>query len=124
MNYQSGCKCISRTCKNKLNNKETKSQEDQCDWWINSEKYKYCFWIYVKAQSGPDGSMKELVQSQIAELMGWSNTKTHFALKEAMVELIAALKMHKANELLDEDPEADVTIPEINDLTIVSEDYE
>lgn len=109
-----GCECKSRDLK-KQNNKETKSQDDaDCVWWINSTQDNNCFWQYIKRVSAPDGSMPELVQAQIADLMGWSNTKTHFALKEAMTELIAALKANKANELLKEDPEMIVELPEID----------
>lgn len=116
MNSQcSGSKCEYRTCTltdKTLNNKKVKSQDESiCPWWINSEIHHFCFWTYVLELSGPDGSMPEMVQSDIAELMGWSNTKTHFALKEAMVELIAALKLNKANELLEEDYEQLVDIP-------------
>jgi hypothetical protein len=44
--------------------------------------------------------MKELVQSELAALFGWSNTKTHFMLKTAMTELTEALKLYGAAELL------------------------
>ena len=45
--------------------------------------------------------MKELVQSELAELFGYSNTKTHFVLKQAIEELKSALMFNGANELLD-----------------------
>lgn len=124
MSPQTGCKCKSRTCENK-NNKQVKSQDEAVSvWWVNSPQDSYCFWKYVSRKSGPDGSMPELVQAQIADLMGWSNTKTHFALKEAMVELIATLKSHKANELLEEDPELSFDLPSITMAPTSSEDYE
>jgi hypothetical protein len=44
--------------------------------------------------------MKELVQSELAALFGWSNTKTHFMLKQAMTELTEALKLYGAIDLL------------------------
>lgn len=81
---------------NKPNNKE----EVGCPWYIDAPEYNNCFWQYVKAVSAPDGSMPELVQSEIAKLLGWSNTKTHFMLKQAMLELTEALKTNNASELL------------------------
>lgn len=75
-------------------------QEEACEWHINSPRHYNCFWAYVLDKSGPDGSMPELVQSEIAHLLGWSNTKTHFMIKQAMVELIEAFNKYKANQLL------------------------
>jgi hypothetical protein len=49
--------------------------------------------------------MPELVQSEIAQLLGWSNTKTHFMLKQAMTELIDALHKNEANQLISRDSE-------------------
>lgn len=80
-----------------------KSQEEpKCAWWINSAEHNFCFWKYVKDKSDSDGVMKALVQSELAALFGWSNTKTHFMLKTAMVELEAAFKLHGAEELLED----------------------
>lgn len=45
--------------------------------------------------------MKELVQSELAQLFGYSNTKTHFVLKQAIEELKAALVSNGALEFLD-----------------------
>tara|TARA_R110000868_G_C10973188_1_gene771563 strand:+ start:93562 stop:93999 length:438 start_codon:yes stop_codon:yes gene_type:complete len=66
--------------------------EPNCAWWLNSTKDNYCFWKYIKRVSSADGSMLELSQSELARLLGWSNTKTHFILKEAMDELTKILK--------------------------------
>lgn len=76
--------------------------EPQCPWWINSEEHHYCFWRYVQDKSSPEGAMPELVQSELASLFGWSNTKTHFVLKEAIEELTNALKTYGAVQLLSE----------------------
>lgn len=76
--------------------------EPECPWWINSAEHHYCFWRYIQDKSGPDGVMQELVQSELAQLFGWSNTKTHFMLKQAMEELTNALNIHGAFELLEE----------------------
>lgn len=75
-------------------------EEPRCQWWINSTEHNFCFWRYVREKSDSDGVMKELVQSELAALFGWSNTKTHFMLKQAMTELTDALKIHGAIELL------------------------
>lgn len=75
-------------------------EEPRCAWWINSADHNFCFWRYVKAKSDTDGMMHELVQSELAELFGWSNTKTHFMLKQAMVELTEALRVYGAIDLL------------------------
>lgn len=92
--------------------KDTKTgkikDEPECPWWINSEEHHYCFWKYLEANSNPDGTMRELTQSELAELFGWSNTKTHFMLKEAMEELTEALSIHGALELLRDLDEDDV----------------
>lgn len=102
MNAPTGPKLGSRDCpKQSSINKKVKSQDEtSCDWWINSPDHGYCFWAFVHERSSPDGSMPELVQSEIAELMGWSNTKTHFMLKTAMAELVEALKANDAKELI------------------------
>lgn len=75
-------------------------EEPRCSWWINSPDHNFCFWRYVKDKSDTDGMMRELVQSELADLFGWSNTKTHFMLKQAMVELTEALKVYGAVDLL------------------------
>lgn len=71
----------------------------QCPWWINSPEHNYCFWSFIHDKSEADGSMKELVQSDLAKLFGWSSAKTHLMLKEAMDELVEAFKNH---DLMDE----------------------
>lgn len=88
-----------------LDNKQDSKQEETCPWYINSPQHFNCLWIYIIDKSGPDGSMPELVQSEIAQLLGWSNTKTHFMLKQAMTELIEALTANNANQLLGKDAE-------------------
>lgn len=88
--------------KPETNPKNGKVQEEpKCTWWINSVEHNYCFWRYVKDKSDENGVMKELVQSELAELFGFSNTKTHFVLKQAIEELTQALKDNGAEELLD-----------------------
>lgn len=86
-------------------NKQDNKQEEACPWYINSPKHFDCLWVYIIDKSGPDGSMPELVQSEIAALLGWSNTKTHFMLKQAMSELIEALTKYRANQLISQDPD-------------------
>jgi hypothetical protein len=49
--------------------------------------------------------MPELVQSEIAQLLGWSPTKTHFMLKQAIEDLQESLKKANANQLLGESVE-------------------
>lgn len=66
--------------------------EPSCPWWINSEKHMYCYWRYLRDNSASDGSMKELQLSDIAKLLGWSSTKAHFIMKEAMEELAGVFK--------------------------------
>lgn len=83
-----------------LDNKQDDKQEETCEWYINSPKHYDCLWIYIIDKSAADGSMPELVQSEIAQLLGWSNTKTHFMLKQAMAEFIEALHRFKANQLI------------------------
>lgn len=84
-----------------VNEKNGKIQDEpSCVWWINSKDHNYCFWRYIKDKSDENGMMKELVQSELADLFGWSNTKTHFMLKQAVEELTQALNDHGAAELL------------------------
>lgn len=111
-----------RVCRldNKTDNQKEKA-EDLCPWWVNSPEHGNCLWLYIKDKSGPDGSMSELVQSEIAALLGCSNTKTHFMLKQAMVELIDALHQADARQLLTEDSDTALDIPH-SDPTTHSED--
>lgn len=94
-----------------LDNKSDNKQEETCPWYINSPKHYDCLWIYIIDKSGPDGSMSELVQSEIAQLLGWSNTKTHFMLKEATIELVEALQKFKANQLLSPNIDQSTELP-------------
>ncbi len=71
-----------------------------CDWWVNSPKHNFCFWKFIKDRSNPDGSMEELVQSDLAKLFGWSSAKTHAMLKEATEELTQSLRKHGLSEEL------------------------
>lgn len=91
-------------------NKPNNTEDVGCPWYINSPEHHNCLWLYIKDKSGPDGSMPELVQAEIAQLLGWSNTKTHFMLKQAMTDLIEALKKFNANQLLNSDPEQEIDI--------------
>lgn len=77
-------------------------QSIESPWWINSSDHHFCFWRYVKDKSDVNGVMRELVQSELAELFSWSNTKTHFMLKQAIEELTVALKQYGAGELLED----------------------
>lgn len=90
--------------------KQDNKHEEACPWHINSPEHYDCLWIYIIDKSGPDGSMPELTQADIAQLLGWSNTKTHFMLKQAMIELIEALTQSKANQLISKDPDQIVDI--------------
>ena len=74
--------------------------EGACAWWINSAEHNYCFWKYIHDKSTPEGAMPELVQTDLAKLFGWSNTKTHFAIKEALKELVDALNTYDAQDLI------------------------
>ncbi len=92
--------------------------EPKCPWWINSKEYKYCFWKYVHDKSSSDGVMPELVQSELAQLFGWSNTKTHFVLKEAIEELTNALSVYGAMDLLRE-----IDNDDLEDIVSVEDGY-
>lgn len=72
----------------------------KCQWWINSKKYNYCFWKYVKDKSNEYGEMPELAQSDLAKLFSWSNTKAHFILKEAIDQLYEVLNSENLGEEL------------------------
>jgi len=91
-------------------NKPENKEEVGCPWHINSPEHHNCLWLYIIDKSGPDGSMPELVQSEIAQLLGWSNTKTHFMLKQAMAELNQAFKNYKSNQLIAGDPDQNVEL--------------
>lgn len=91
-------------------NKPTNTDDVGCPWHINSPEHHNCLWIYIADKSGPDGSMPELVQSEIAQLLGWSNTKTHFMLKQAIAEFVEAVKKYRADQLLATDPDQTVDV--------------
>lgn len=76
--------------------------EPRCPWWINSKKHNYCFWTYVKDNSNSLGEMPEILQSDLAKLFGWSNTKAHFMLKEALENLVEILKEYNLDVELDD----------------------
>lgn len=108
-----------KTCKD--NNVDTNpTEESQCVWYVNSPEHGNCFWAYIRDKSGPDGSMNELVQLDIAKLLGWSSTKTHFAMKQAMIELVEALKANNAHQFLQNGSE-DPFLSSNEDLDIVSD---
>lgn len=88
-------------------------EEPKCQWWLNSPDHYYCFWRYIKDRSDENGVMKELVQSELAALFGWSNTKTHFMLKQAMIELTEALRVYGAVDML-QDLDSDEESLELN----------
>lgn len=104
-----------------LNNKFDNNQQVDCPWKINSPQHNNCFWQYVKDKSSIDGSMPELVQSEIAALLGWSNTKTHFMLKEATKELAEALTAFNASQLINQGSESDSI--ELNTFDITTVNY-
>lgn len=94
------------------------AQEDgKCAWWINSAQHDNCFWTYIKDKSDANGVMKELVQTELATLFGWSNTKTHFMLKQAVADLTEALKSQGAAQLLEdmdlEEGESQISLGEL-----------
>lgn len=109
-----------------LDNKPTNKEDVGCPWHINSPEHHNCLWVYIKDKSGPDGSMPELVQSEIAQLLGWSNTKTHFMLKQAMAELVEALQKYRANQLISagSDPHVEINTIGMDPVTNYSEDSE
>lgn len=76
-----------------------------CPWWINSKKHKYNFWEYIKANSLPDGSIKEHSQTEISNLFGWSSVKANFVIKDSLEKFIKALETQNAKSLLSVDPE-------------------
>ena len=95
------------------------TEEPACPWWLNSAEHNFCFWKFVRDKSDQDGVMKELVQSELAELFGWSNTKTHFMLKQAIAELTEALKAHGAIELLadiDSEEYDSQSVPDLDEI--------
>lgn len=93
--------------------------EPPCAWWINSKKHNYCFWTYIRDQSNSLGEMPEILQSDMAKLFGWSNTKAHFMLKEALENLIEVLHGYNLNieleDIVDEFQLSDFTHPELNE---------
>lgn len=108
-----------------ITGKSKRVQEDpECKWWINSPEHNFCFWRYVNDKSSVDGVMNELVQSELANLFGWSNTKTHFILKEAVEELTNALNVHGAVELLNEMDQEEYDDFIDSDFTSEEESYE
>lgn len=71
----------------KLNSKKQVIDPPKDPWWVNSKEDHYCFWTFLKRHSGPDGRFEPLMQSEIASYLGYSNSKIHFLVKEALDEL-------------------------------------
>lgn len=95
-----------------LNKNGKVTTEPVDEWWINSPEHHFCFWEYVRKNSQHDGNMEPLLQSEIAELFGYSSTKMHFMIKEAMDRLTTPENMKVLQdlfELLLEDPTEDLT---------------
>lgn len=57
------------------------------DWWVNSPENSNCFWEYIYKNSNNYGMLKELSTQEIANLLGWTTTKTLTELKDALEEL-------------------------------------
>lgn len=66
---------------------ESKSPEEGCAWYINSEVDHYCFWKWVRRVSDSEGFMEPMLQHEISELLGYSSTKIHAIFKEAVDKL-------------------------------------
>jgi len=86
------------TCKMGCASSKAKPEDVSCDWFIKSKEAKYCFWVYVKQNSFPNGKMQALHQATIAELENCSATKIHFTLREAFKKL----KNHEYADILRE----------------------
>lgn len=105
----------SDACLSKKPFKKTEN-DSKCIWWINSKKHDYCFWTYINSVSDENGVMPELIQSQLAELFGWSNTKTYFILKQAMQELHDTFNKHYDPKYFKELADSDI-VTELQDLS-------
>lgn len=97
-------------------------KEPKCQWWINSKKYNYCFWKYIKENSNSHGEMPEMPQSDLAKLFGWSNTKAHFMLKEAMDEFIKVIQENNIDINIEELAE-EYNLPTLKSTFTNSDDY-
>ena len=105
-----------KPCHLGIPDKDSKSsKEPECPWWINSETHNYCFWSFVRNKSDIDGSMKELVQSDLAKLFKWSSAKTHQYLQEAIQELKESFENHDLMSDL-EDSDENYEMASISDL--------
>ena len=82
-------------------------KEAACEWYIESKRDNYCFWNFVKRKSDPDGNMRPMLQSEIAEMFGCSPTKIHFIIKEAMQKLKDNGSLDYLRQLSDNIPDED-----------------
>lgn len=85
------------------------TKEPKCPWWLNATQFLNCFWVYVKENSQPDGSMYEVQQLELAKLLGSNLTKVQHDLKEALTAFKTELQNHEFD--LSEDPETDYFLP-------------
>lgn len=98
--------------------------EPHCDWWIASKESNFCFWKYLQLHSEEDGSMKELLQSELAKLFGCSSTKIHFMLKEALTEFEKIVNENTILTDLDyeDDTIVELSIDDIEELNEMDEE--
>lgn len=68
---------------------EAKDSDKSCEWYINSEVDRYCFWTWMRRVSDSNGVMEPLTQQEIGALLGYSSSKIHTTYKEGMEKLRA-----------------------------------
>lgn len=69
------------------NKANLKNLEKSCPWFVNSEKHKFCFWVWIHENSDEHGKMPEFAYKEISNLLGLSNSAVGIILREGIVKI-------------------------------------
>lgn len=75
-----------RVCDKALSEKPHSHEKTEA-FWINSPEHNNCFWEYIYKNSNKYGVLKELTTQEMAQLLGWTTSKTLSELKVALESL-------------------------------------
>lgn len=71
-----------------FNQKNNLQHKDKlCPWYINDEKYNYCFWKYVNDASDDKGQMPILCYREIGEFLGLSSSTVGITVRDCLEKL-------------------------------------
>lgn len=62
-------------------------KEPACPWWIVSERHCDCFWVLNHSRSNSESELPQTNNTELAKIMGWTNSKAQQETSIAMEEL-------------------------------------